>query len=567
MTTKKPSNPGLDRRSFIRSCSQLAAGSILMVRNGGLLLAQDAAHVPSPIVETASGKIRGATSGGVHYFKGIHYGASTAGAGRFMPPKKAASWTGIRETVTLGERAPQGGLDIMFRTFPELQRDEPEGEDCLCLNVWTTRVGSAKRPVMVWLHGGGFSTGSGGFVAYDGANLARKEDVVAVTINHRLNAFGFLNVAAVGGAKYAQSANLGLQDIVMALQWVHDNIDRFGGDPGNVTIYGQSGGGRKVSTLLAMPSAQGLFHRAIIQSGSALRQQTPEISTNNARAFLAYMQVSSVDDLQSMPMQKIRAALQAASGGPGATPAAGQGAGGATAFAGAQGLAPVVDGTWLPTQLFEPTAPSISANVPLLVGNNQTENNFFPGTELDPISDETMRSEVKRMTKTDDAGADRIIAAYRQSRPSDTPLDVVQILQTDLDRRHDVRIQADRKSALGQAAVYVYYFDWRSPVHEGKLKSYHTLEIPFVMQNIKSCSDMVGTAPEVAHMADQISGAWAAFARSGDPNHHGLPTWPAYQAGNRPTMILNAQPKVENDPNRTVREAIAAASKLPEGAA
>lgn len=567
MASNKSMQPEVDRRRFIRSCSQLAAGSILLIRNGGLLFAQDAAHVPSPIVETASGKIRGATSGGVHYFKGIHYGASTAGAGRFMPPKRPASWKGIRETVTLGERAPQGGLDIMFRTFPELQRDEPEGENCLCLNVWTTLVGSAKRPVMVWLHGGGFSTGSGGFVAYDGANLARKEDVVTVTINHRLNAFGFLNVAALGGDKYAQSANLGLQDIVMALQWVHDNIDRFGGDPGNVTIYGQSGGGRKVSTLLAMPSARGLFHRAIIQSGSALRQQTEEISTNNGRAFLDYMQVSSVDDLQSMPMEKIRGALQSAVGGPRVAPGAGQGASGATAFAGAQGLAPVVDGTWLPTQLFEPTAPSVSANVPLLVGNNQTENNFFPGTELDPISEETMRAEVRRMTKTDDAGADRIIKAYLQSRPTDTPLDVIQILQTDLDRRHDVRIQADRKSALGQAAVYVYYFDWRSPVHDGKLKSYHTLEIPFVMQNIKTCSAMVGTAPEVPHMSDQISGAWAAFARKGDPNHPGLPAWPAYQASNRPTMILDAQPKVENDPNRNIREAIAGASKLPQGAA
>jgi para-nitrobenzyl esterase len=414
---------------------------------------------------------------------------------------------------------------------------------------------------MVWLHGGGYSTGSGGFIAYDGTRLAQKEDVVAVTINHRLNVFGFLDVAAIGGPRYAQSANLGMQDIVFALRWVHDNIDRFGGDPGNVTIYGQSGGGRKVSTLLAMPAAKGLFHRAIIQSGSALRQQTREDSVEVARRFLARMQIRSVDELQRLPMQQIRSAVQAPARGP-----VGLGAP-APGRLGALAMAPVVDGHWLPTQLFDPVAPAVSADVPLLVGNNQTEDTFFPGTQLDPISEQMMRQQVESMLHTDAAGADKVIAVYRHSRPSDTPLDVVQILKTDLARRHDVRLQADRKTALGRAPVYVYYFDWRSPVHGGKLKSYHTLEIPFVMQNIVPCEVMVGNGPGLQRMADQISGAWAAFARGANPNHDGLPHWPAYDGSNRPTMILDAAPRVANDPNREQRRIIEAVAHLPADAA
>ncbi len=536
------------RRAFLKSGGQALAGGVLIAHSGGWLAAQGepaGRRVATPVVQTAQGRLRGYIAEGVHTFKGIHYGASTGGANRFMPPQPPGSWPGVRDVVQLGERAPQGGLDIMFRTFPQLQRPEPEGEDCLCLNIWTPGVDAARRPVMVWLHGGGYSTGSGGFIAYDGTQLARHEEVVAVTLNHRLNVFGFLDVAAIGGNKYQQSSNLGLQDIIAALRWIQVNIESFGGDPDKVTIYGQSGGGRKVSTLLAMPAAKGLFHRAIIQSGSALRQPTQEHGAQVAQAFLAHMNISSVDELQRLPMAQIRHAVQTA-----------------PRSLGALGIGPVVDGKWLPTQLFDPVAPAVSADVPLLVGNNQTEDTFFPGARLDPISDSRMRSEVMRMLHTNEAGADRVIAVYRRTELHHTPLDIVQILQTDLERRHDVRIQADRKSALGRASVYVYYFDWRSPVLGGKLKSYHTLEIPFVMQNLRSCRAMVGNGRELPLMAAHISGAWAAFARGGVPAHEGLPVWPAYDASRRATMILDTEPRVLDDPNREQREVIEAVAHL-----
>src|SRR4051812_39038030 len=239
---------------------------------------------PGPVVETASGKIRGLMIDKVNAFKGIRYGASTAGANRFMPPVKPAAWTGVKDTVEWGEEAPQGP----HTEIPEVATTIPKltvGEDCLALNVWTNSL-NGKRPVMVWLHGGGFASGNGCYTMYDGANLARKRDVVTVTINHRLNAFGYMYLAGAGGEKYANSSNIGQMDIIAALNWVKDNISKFGGDANNVTIFGQSGGAGKVSTLLAMPGAKGLFHRAIIQSGAALRGAEKDAATKSAEAFM-----------------------------------------------------------------------------------------------------------------------------------------------------------------------------------------------------------------------------------------------------------------------------------------
>jgi para-nitrobenzyl esterase len=404
---------------------------------------------------------------------------------------------------------------------------------------------------MVWLHGGGYSTGSGGFIAYDGANLARDQDVVVVTLNHRLNVFGFLNAAAIGGEQYAQSVNLGLQDIIQALRWVHENIAAFGGDPGCVTIFGQSGGGRKVSTLLGMPAARGLIHRAIVQSGPALSQPPLAQSAELAQRIVSRMGVKGVDDLKAMPMQALRALVQ----GPDARDI------------GLAALSPTVDGLWLPAPMFEPGAPAVSADVPLMVGAMQTEETFFPGTQLEPISEDEMLAGVARLIKADASAARAVAAAYRDGHPAFTPLDVLQVLTTDLDRRHGARIQADHKSALGRAPAYVYYFDWRSPVLGGKLKSYHTLDIPFAMRNVGSCQAMVGNGPEVPRLCDQVSGAWAAFARTGNPNHKGLPHWPAWTAAGRPTMRFNADSQVENDPNRLEREAIQKLGTLPADAA
>ena len=549
--------PTVDRRSFLRA-SSVMAGGLALAQSWGAARAGESSLQYSAIVETSAGKLRGALIDGVNAFKGIRYGASTAGAARFLPPTKPLPWTGVQDALELGERAPQGGQDIMFITFPALERREPEGEDCLRLNVWTTGFGAPKRPVMVWLHGGAYVTGSGGFAAYDGANLARHEDVVVVTVNHRLNAFGFLHVAAIGGAKYAQSANLGMQDIVAALQWVRENIAQFGGDAGNVTIFGQSGGGGKVSTLLAMPSAKGLFHRAIIESGSTLRQNTAEDATVLAHMFLARLNLKSVDELQQVPMERMRAEVVAALGtGPLLAPPKSQ-----PAFT-ALSLGPVVDGHVLPTHPFDPVAPALSADVPLLVGTNESEITFFPGIPFDPIDEATLRAQVQGMLHTDGTGADALIAAIREPRPGATPLDVLQMLQSDLFIRGAMHTQTERKIAQARAPVYVYYFNWRTPVLNGRLKACHCLEIPFVMRNLVAMRPMVGAGAELAGMADQISGAWAAFACTGNPNHAGLPDWPAHDLRLRQTMLLNPHPAVVNDPDHGERLELAALMQPP----
>lgn len=515
----------------------------------------EASVTMTPVVETAAGKVRGLQRNGIHAFLGIRYGASTAAERRFMPPAPPLSWTGIRDSVELGPRAPQGGHDILFRLFPELERPEDESEDCLCLNIWTPGLDRGRRPVMVWLHGGGYVSGSGGFLLYDGERLARREDVVAITVNHRLNVFGFLDVAAVGGERYAHSANLGLQDIIAALRWIQTHIERFGGDPSNVTIYGESGGGGKVSTLLAMPAAQGLFHRAIIQSGPALRQNTREVTAVLARDFLGLLQLKSVDELQQLPMEQVRSAVSEAlarapfGGPPPPRPVL-------TAMT----LGPVVDGEWLPQHPFEPSAPALSADIPLLIGHNETEATFFPGMPIDPIDTSRLSTIAAQLLRTDATGVERVLAAYRQDRPDADALDVLQRLQSDLFLGQATQQLADRKASLGRGAVYAYYFNWRSPVHGGRLKSFHTLEIPFVMQNIEPCLAMVGHGAEVAALADRLSGAWAAFARSGDPSHAGLRAWRPYELVRRETMVLGSAPQLVADPHRLIRAALAALS-------
>ncbi len=552
MRSKRQDSGGMERRSFLSLSGGVLAGS--MVLRGGLAQAwgrDKNSQSAGPVVSTTAGKVRGILINKVNAFKGISYGASTAGAARFMPPAKPKSWGGVREAVELGERSPQAGLDIMYRLFPELERNEPEGEDCLRVNVWSNGVDSRQqRPVMVWLHGGGFATGSGGFIVYDGANLARKEDVVVVTVNHRLNAFGYLYLAELGGEKYAHSSNVGMLDIIAALEWVRDNIANFGGDPGKVTIFGQSGGGGKVSTLLAMPAAKGLFHRAIVESGSRLRATPASEATAAAQAFMAKLGVKTVDELQQLPMEQLREAVSAPPpGGPGNGPGSRRGFN-------PMALGPVVDDHTLPTHPFDPVAPAISAHVPLLVGSNQTEVTFFPGIALDPIDDVQLRQRVKQTLHVDDAGAEKLIAVYKKAYPQSSKLDIALIMASDAGVRAAAHTQADRKAELAKAPVYVYYFTWRSPVREGKLRSFHTLEIPFVIQNVDEARAMTGEGKDRYALADRMSGAWAAFARSGDPNHQGLAHWPKYETKTRATMIFDDECKAVNDPDHDERTAL-----------
>ena len=367
----------IGRRSFLSRGT--AAASVIM---GGMSSALKAARTEAsegPVVETTSGKIRGVVIDKVNAFKGVPYGASTEATGRFMPPAKPQPWTDIKDTTQIGHRSPQ--QHGILEPLPEVgstDRQNPMGEDCLVVNVWTNGLKSGhKRPVMVWLHGGGFASGSGDYSIYDGANMARKRDVVTVTVNHRLNVFGYLYLADIGGAKYADAGNAGHRDIVLALEWVRDDIANFGGDPGNVTIFGQSGGGGKVATLMAMPSAKGLFHRAICQSGSAIKGISRENGTKTAQALLTKLNLKpgQIDQLPSMPFDQVTEAIKGL--GPGF------------------GFGPVVDGKTLTHDPFDPGAPEESAAIPLLIGTVEEEINFFTGTPLDPIDDADLHKRVE----------------------------------------------------------------------------------------------------------------------------------------------------------------------------
>ncbi|MBV8902704.1 MAG: carboxylesterase/lipase family protein, partial [Acidobacteriia bacterium] len=513
----------MNRRYFLGR-SSLVAGSFL----GGAaraLLAASKAESSAAIASTNCGKIRGTVQSAgtmrVHAFKGIPYGASTEGAGRFLPPRKPQPWTGVRDALEYGPAAPQIPSNLILESMAQQPKTDANGtEDCLHLNLWTPGL-SGKRPVMVWFHGGGYSAGSGNWNMYNGGNLAAKHDLVVLTVNHRLNVFGYLYLAELGDEKFAQASNVGMLDCIAALEWVRDNIAAFGGDPNNVTIFGQSGGGGKVSTLMAMPAAKGLFHRAIAMSGSTVKGVPRDRATKGAEAFMAKLDLkpNQVEDLQKLPQAQLLAAMR-----------------------GIQGLqlSPVTDGGTLPADPFDPMASPLSARVPFMVSSTETEVNWNNSVNFDPLDDSALHNRVKQQLRIDDAATDKLIAVYKKGRPQASNLDLFFILSTDASNfRTGTDTEAERKAEQGQAPVYKYYFQWYSPVREGKLRSYHTLDIPFVFQKVDIAQSMVGTGPERQPLADKMSAAFAAFARSANPNHKGIPNWEPFDTTKRATMIFN----------------------------
>jgi para-nitrobenzyl esterase len=537
----------MDRRSFLGSTSLAAAGVLFTGPLARVVAQSRRAATPGATVETTVGRVRGLLHGKVHAFKGVPYGASTEGR-RFLPPLKPQSWTGVRDAFEIGPRSPQIDSQLVPE-FAVLNRREAAGEDCLCLNVWTPATGAAKRPVMVWLHGGGYSAGSAGWICYDGTELARKHDVVVVGVNHRLNVFGYLYLAELGGDKYTDSANVGQRDIILALEWIRDNIAAFGGDPGSVTLFGQSGGAGKISALKAMPAAQGLYRRAIIQSGSAVTGVERAAATKSAEGFLARLGLkpNQVEELQKMPVEQLLTGMQARIGG------GGPGGGGLA-------LSPVVDGRWLPGHPFDPTAPAISADVPLLTGSTETEVTWNANTNYDPLDDQGLRARVKDTLRlSDDAQADRIIAAYRKGRPKASPLDLALIIATDASNfRTGTDTQAERKAAAAKAPVYMYRFQWYSPAGGGRLRSMHCMDIPFVFDDVDAATAVLGERRDRYALADKMAKAWVAFARTGNPNHSGLPKWQPFDAERRSTMMFNTECRAVDDPYREERLAIAA---------
>src|SRR5712691_11291329 len=555
----------MNRRTFIETSTIAAAGLLLDWRDGW---AQAAKGTPGATVSTTAGKVRGLLiDKKIHAFRGVPYGASTAGARRFLPPVKPQPWTGVRDAFELGLRSPLIDSNLVPEWRP-LNLREPMGEDCLNLNVWTPSVNDnrgGKRPVMVWLHGGGYAAGSPGMIAYDGANLARKHDVVVVGITHRLNAFGFMYLAELGGGKFTDASNAGMRDIIAGLEWIRDNIASFGGDAGNVTIFGQSGGAGKVSTLLGMPAAQGLFHKAVAQSGSAVTSMAASAATQSAEAFMARLGLKrdQVEELQTLPMEQLLDALQPRSASTGSARAGGPstGSGRAGGRGGGFAASPVVDGKSLPHDVFNPGATTLSANVPLLIGSTETEVTWNVNTDYTPPADDgALRVRVARTLRVDEAQAEKIVSVYKKGRPKASALDLALIIETDASQfRSGTDTQAERKAALGRAPVYMYRFQWYSPVSGGRLRAMHCMDIPFVFENVDLCKTVVGDGKDRYALADQMSSAWVAFARTGNPNHKSLPTWDPFTADKRATMIFNNECRGVNDPYREERLAVAAA--------
>ncbi|MEW6185925.1 MAG: carboxylesterase/lipase family protein, partial [Thermodesulfobacteriota bacterium] len=451
-------------------------------------------------------------------------------------------WSGIRPATEFGPVCPQGGALAGnaladTRTIGPLP-NLPLSEDCLYLNVWTPAVqDQGKRPVLFWLHGRGFSEGAGSEGWYSGAKLAQSGNVVVVTINHRLNIYGFLYLAELGGAKYASSGINGMLDAVLALKWVRDNIEEFGGDPGNVTIFGESGGGAKVSTLLSLPQAAGLFHKGIIQSGPGLMGLLPATATAFAQKVIDYFGIKkdNLDQLQELSVDQLNEAVQKLAGvGPGAS-----------IF-----LSPVVDGTLYPRHPFSPDAAPTSLNIPLIVGTNKDEAALF--LAADPkrrrLTEEEMHQRLDRLLGD---RKDEILAVYRKTRPEASPWDLFVGIASENMRLRSIQL-AEAKQRAGGAAVYMYWFTWESNYMKGLFKAAHAMEIPFVFNN-PDIAPFTGDSPDRYDLARTMSRAWINFARYGNPNGEGLPYWPPYDPENRTTMLFNVPCRVENDPNREER--------------
>lgn len=567
------------RRDWLRHTATLVGGAATAMTGSATGAAGQAAPTPAVtsatpatsarivsapsaknVVETTAGKVRGYVRNGIFTFKGIPYAATTAGAARFMAPQKPAPWAGVRSSMALGFACPQGlhvpegrrvGWTHDEEAFMFEWDDGQPGEDCLRVNVWTPGLnGSAKRPVMVWIHGGGYTSGSSNELRmYDGESLAHRGDVVVVSLNHRLGPLGYMNLLEYG-EKWANAANAGQLDLIAALEWVRDNISRFGGDPSRVMIFGQSGGGSKIGTLMGMPAARGLFHRAAIQSGSGLRQLTPDRSSALTAATLQELGLTrtTIDKLQDLPVEAvITAGLRAQRKLQPVAPPPGTGGG--------LNWGPTVDGRSIPRHAWDPTAPEFSGAVPLLVGSvlNEFGNSVQAG---DPALDTMSLDEARaRLSEQRGAKAPAIFALYQKKFPKATPYEILSRV-TGMTARTNVIAQATLKAEQRTAPAYVYWFQWQTPVLDGRPRAFHCSELPFVFANTDRCAAMTGGGADARALAAKMADAWIAFARTGRPGHAGLPAWPAFSPAVGQTMVFDTSCGVKNDPDKDEREAL-----------
>ena len=482
------------------------------------------------VTQTQYGKVQGYILDGVYTYLGIPYGAPTGGENRFMPPQKPASWEGIRPAMFYGNDAPQNMADKWKNnssTFTDHWNYYDVSEDCLNLNVWTPAPDGKKRPVLVWMHGGGFSAGNSiEQDGYHGANLARAGDVVFVSVNHRLNAFGFSDLSAAGPA-FKNSGNVGVMDLVASLQWVHDNIANFGGDPGNVTIMGQSGGGAKVCDVISMPSAKGLVHKAVALSGNATSATDPASSKAIGAAILKTVK-GDVKKLQQMPWEEYyelahKVAAELGGGGMG-------------------GFSPVADGEVLPADGF--FKDDVAKNVPLMLCTTTSE----MGLSKENLEMENMdwNAAVALVKNLGMENAEEVLNAFKAAFPTKKPVELVNIL---IANRKNVLATADAKYVQG-APVYLAWFDYNAPLFGGRIRAFHCADICYWFKNTDLMVTHTGGGAEPRGVSDQMSAALLAFMRTGNPNCPEIPQWPAYTPEEAATMIFDVKSEVRNAPDR-----------------
>ena len=487
------------------------------------------------VAETTAGLVQGLVTGPIRQFKAIPYGAPTGGRNRFMPPSKPSGWRGVRECFGYGPVSPQvpTAIDNIYGQLIHYDLAVAQGgmgEDCLHLNIWTPGLcDGGKRPVLVSLHGGGFHISSGNGTMYDGGQLARLGDVVVVSVTHRLASFGFLDLADVGApAEFRHAGAAGIMDLVCALEWVRDNIENFGGDPGCVTLFGQSGGGWKTSVLLATPAARGLFHRAAVQSGSQLRLQTREEAAAVSWALLRKLGLSKSDiaTIGEVPWQTLLAAQTEI---------------GALAFG------PVLDGDYFTHHPFDPEAPEESAHIPLIVSTTLDDASlFFNNFELDEAG--LGAALAARYGER----ADDILRLYRSKWPDKAPYLLQAQIVTDGGFRRYAYLQAEAKARQRRAPVYMYRWDFASPAFDGRFGAAHASDVSASFANVRDGIAGAGTGHGRV-LCEALSAAWLAFAAAGDPDNHRLPPWPAFDDATRAVLILDNHTRVENDPHADIR--------------
>ena len=521
MSDRSNDNPDSNsRREFVRRAGWLSLGAGAVASS----LLQAATSPASILAQTRSGKVRGHTDRGVRVFRGIPYGADTA-ARRFRPALREKAWQGIREADEYGASAPQSG------------GEQRTSEDCLFLNVSTPGLRDGrKRPILFYIHGGGYNNGSGSSPLYDGTNLCRRGDAVVVTVNHRLNAFGYLYLAELGCEDLQWSGNVGQLDLVQALRWVREHAQEFGGDAGNVTVFGQSGGGAKIATLMAMPEAAGLFHRAMTMSGQQVTAAGPRAATQRTQLLLDSLKIAphEIDRLRSVPMEQILEAARTRD------PSRIEDT--------SLYLGPVMDARSLHRHPFYPDAPPQSAHIPMIIGNTRDETRAFLGNDPDnfALSWEQLPKKLQAQQYTD-LLPEVVIAEYRRLYPDYSPSQVFFAATTAGRSWRGAVEEAEARARQGSPA-WVYQLDWGSPLDGGKFGAFHTLDIPLVFDNIGQPGSRTGNGAQAQQVADQMSQALLAFARQGDPNHAGLPRWSPYGFAARETMVFDALSRMENDP-------------------